>query len=81
MEAFNGGIGWDLPVKRLSMTQHGQVQYELKMPYRDGMTHVIFSPIDFIGKFAALILPPLRATPDEQHANHFNIQRDFNFGA
>jgi hypothetical protein len=27
------------------------------------------------------LLPPLRAPPDEQHANDFNIQRDFNFGA
>jgi ribosomal protein S27E len=27
------------------------------------------------------LLPPLRATPDEQYANDFNIQRDFNFGA
>ena len=27
------------------------------------------------------ILPPLRAPPDEQHANDFKIQRDFNFGA
>jgi hypothetical protein len=44
--------------QRLSMTQHGQVRYELKTPYRDGTTHVFFSPIDFIGKLAALIPPP-----------------------
>ena len=29
----------------------------------------------------APLLPPLRAPPDEQYANDFNIQRDFNFGA
>jgi hypothetical protein len=44
--------------QRLSMTQHGKVRYELKTPYRDGTTHVFFSPIDFIGKLAALIPPP-----------------------
>ena len=27
------------------------------------------------------LLPPLRAPPDKQKANDFNIQRDFNFGA
>jgi hypothetical protein len=27
------------------------------------------------------MLPPLRAPPDEQYANDFKIQRDFNFGA
>jgi hypothetical protein len=27
------------------------------------------------------LLPPLRASPNEQHANDFTIQSDFNFGA
>ena len=36
--------------KRLSLTQNGQVRYELKTPYRDGTTHVIFDPLDFICK-------------------------------
>ena len=45
------------------MTQHGKVRYELKTPYRDGTTgdrrdSVVFDPIDFIGKLAALIPPP-----------------------
>jgi hypothetical protein len=30
--------------KRLSLTQNGHVRYELKTPYRDGTTHVIFTP-------------------------------------
>ena len=34
--------------KRLSVTEHGQVRYELKTPYRDGTTHVIFEPLDQI---------------------------------
>jgi hypothetical protein len=44
--------------QRLSMTDHGKVRYELKAPYRDGTTHVFFSPVDFIGKLTALIPPP-----------------------
>ena len=30
--------------KRLSLTGQGKVRYELKTPYRDGTTHVIFIP-------------------------------------
>ena len=28
------------------------------MPYRDGTTHVIFEPVDFIAKLAALVPKP-----------------------
>ena len=38
--------------KRLSLTNQGKVRYELKTPYRDGTTHVIFEPVDFIAKLA-----------------------------
>jgi hypothetical protein len=31
--------------KRLSLTNQGKVRYELKTPYRDGTTHVIFEPV------------------------------------
>ncbi len=34
--------------KRLSLTRNGQVRYELKTPYSDGTTHVIFEPLEFI---------------------------------
>lgn len=34
--------------KRLSLTAQGKVRYELKTPYRDGTTHVIFEPLDFM---------------------------------
>ena len=44
--------------KRLSLTDHGKVRYELKTPYRDGTTHVIFEPVDFIAKLAALVPKP-----------------------
>ena len=34
--------------KRLSMTRNGAVRYELKTPYIDGTTHVLFEPLDFM---------------------------------
>ena len=37
--------------KRLSLTAQGQVHYELKTPYRDGTTHVIFEPLEFMAHF------------------------------
>ena len=36
--------------KRLSLTRGGNVRYQLKTPYRDGTTHVIFEPLDFIAR-------------------------------
>ncbi len=44
--------------QRLSRTAHGKVRYELKTPYRDGTTHVIFEPVDFIARLAALVPKP-----------------------
>ena len=34
------------------------VRYQLKTPYRDGTTHVLFEPLDFISKLAALVPKP-----------------------
>jgi len=44
--------------KRLSLTRHGKVRYELKTPYNDGTTHVLFEPLDFISRLAALVPKP-----------------------
>ena len=44
--------------KRLSMTRNGRVRYELKTPWRNGTTHVIFEPLDFISRLAALVPRP-----------------------
>ena len=44
--------------KRLAITSNGNVRYQLKTPYRDGTTHVIFEPLDFIAKLAALVPKP-----------------------
>ena len=38
--------------KRLSLLSNGHVRYELKTPYRDGTTHVIFEPRDFIARLS-----------------------------
>jgi len=45
------------------LTTNGQVRYELKTPYRNGTTHVIFvrgglPPLDFIAKLAVLVPKP-----------------------
>ena len=44
--------------KRLSLLSNGNVRYELKTPYRDGTTHVIFEPLDFIARLVALVPKP-----------------------
>jgi hypothetical protein len=41
--------------KRLSLTSAGNIRYQLKTAYRDGTTHVIFEPLDFISKLASLV--------------------------
>ncbi len=43
---------------RLSLTDHGRICYSLKTPWRDGTTHVLFEPLDFIARLAALIPRP-----------------------
>lgn len=44
--------------KRVAVTTNGQVRYELKTPYRNGTTHVIFELLDFMAKLAALVPKP-----------------------
>jgi hypothetical protein len=34
---------------------NGNIRYQLKTPYGDGTTHVIFEPLDFIARLAALV--------------------------
>jgi len=43
---------------RLAALSNGYIRYRLKTPYRDGTTHVIFEPLDFIAKLSALIPKP-----------------------
>jgi hypothetical protein len=44
--------------ERLSLTEGGLVRLALKTPYRDGTTHVIFEPEDFIARLVALVPKP-----------------------
>jgi hypothetical protein len=49
--------------KRLAITTYPKVRYQLKTSYRDGTTgdrrsHVIFEPLDFIARLAALVPKP-----------------------
>ena len=44
--------------KRLSLSRGGNIRYQLKTPYRDGTTHVIFEPLDLIARLAALVPKP-----------------------
>jgi len=45
-------------VERLDLTAQGQVRYRLKTAYRDGTTHIVLEPLDFIARLAALVPPP-----------------------
>jgi len=44
--------------ERLTLTEGGFVRLTLKTPYRDGTTHMIFEPEDFIARLAALVPKP-----------------------
>ena len=47
-----------LATGRLSVTAQGLVRYTLKTPYRDGTSHVMFEPLDFMARLAALVPKP-----------------------
>ena len=40
------------------MTRNGRVRYELKTPWRNGTTHVIFESLNFISRLVALVPRP-----------------------
>jgi hypothetical protein len=44
--------------ERLSINEHGQVTYKFKQPLRNGSTHVVLDPLDFIARLAALVPRP-----------------------
>ena len=45
-------------LERLSTDADGKVVYELKHPFRDGTTHILFTPQDFLVRLAALVPRP-----------------------
>jgi hypothetical protein len=44
--------------ERLSLTRQGEFRVALKTTYRDGTTHVVLQPLDFIARLAALVPRP-----------------------
>lgn len=67
-----------IALERLSIDGDGLVVYELKHPFRDGTTHVLFEPLDFMARLAALVPRP-RAhltryhglfAPNAKHRHH-----------
>nr|BFD69089.1 hypothetical protein HAGR004_41110 [Bdellovibrio sp. HAGR004] len=47
-----------IATERLTESFPNQLLYKMKSPWRDGTTHVSFSPLDFIARLVALIPPP-----------------------
>jgi hypothetical protein len=47
-----------IATKRLSLDRRGRVVYQYKRPFRDGSTHVVLEPLDFIARLAALVPRP-----------------------
>ncbi|HEX5420337.1 MAG TPA: transposase, partial [Gammaproteobacteria bacterium] len=47
-----------LSAERLALTPDGNVLYTLKTPYRNGTTHIVLEPLDFLARLAALVPPP-----------------------
>ncbi len=44
--------------ERLALNRAGQVVLTLKTPYRDGTTHLVMSPLEFLQRLAALVPRP-----------------------
>jgi hypothetical protein len=44
--------------ERLSRLADGRLLYRLRHRWRDGTTHVVFEPLEFVQKLAALVPPP-----------------------
>ena len=47
-----------LAESRLSLTAQGDLRYRIKSPWRDGTTHVILHPLDFLARLASLVPKP-----------------------
>ena len=44
--------------ERPSTNEQGQVVYRFKQPFRDGTTHLVLDPLDFMARLAALVARP-----------------------
>jgi hypothetical protein len=72
-----------IATQRLSVDGRGRVVYRCKQPFRDGSTHVVLEPLDFIARLAAPVpRPRLNLTrfhgvfaPNFKHRKRFEPQR------
>jgi hypothetical protein len=44
--------------ERLSLTPQGLIRYAMKTPWKNGTTHLLFEPLDFIARLTALVPKP-----------------------
>jgi hypothetical protein len=44
--------------ERLRLSNEGQVRLQLRQPWRDGTTDVVFDPVEFLGRLAVLVPRP-----------------------
>ena len=44
--------------ERIHLTDEGQVRFQLRQPWRDGTTDVVFDPVEFLGRLAVLVPRP-----------------------
>jgi len=51
----------------------GRVQWQLKRPFRDGTTHFVFTPEDFIARLAALVPRPWQTRQIKPHLNNLRV--------
>jgi Putative transposase len=60
--------------ERLKRNRAGQVVLQLKSPYKDGTTHIVMEPLEFMERLAALVpRPRLHLIPfDRLRAGHFH---------
>jgi hypothetical protein len=47
-----------IAAERLSRLPDGRLSYQLKKPWRNGATHVIFEPLEFLARLAVLVPAP-----------------------
>ena len=63
----------DLANERVQTNAARQVVLKLKTPWRDGTTHLVMSPLEFMQRLAALVPSPRQpAMPPREGGNHAN---------
>ncbi len=49
-----------ISTERLTLDERGRIPYRLRHPYRDGTTHIVFTPTSFLERLCALIPRPCK---------------------